>query len=452
MSRNSWFFLAVFVVFILALLVVFPIDKGVLFNRSVRLGLDLQGGTRIVYKADLSKVPEKDWASTMEGAAAVLSNRINPLGVTESSVQRLGTDKILVEVPGKNLTEAEKDNLSRVALLEFGELVSENETYKWENSLGKWKPATGVVDNQVIELTSMYFEDNTYVTTDSLGQLLLIFNWDATGSQLSEQITTRLVTNESPLGIFEGDQSLLGEDERPIAPLVKGIISSKGQIEGLSAKEASRLSAQLNAGRLPIPLERTGDEKFQEPSLGEDFLGKAVRAGILGIALTMLFMILYYRISGLIASVALAYYAIVTLAIFKLLGVTLTLAGIGGFVLSVGMAIDASVLIFERMKEELWMGRSIGAAMDAGFSRAWSAIWDSNITTILAGVILFWLGSTSFIASDMAKGFSITLMIGVAVSMFTAVTVTRILMRPFVNTSFAQKPSLFAPHQRKTNV
>jgi preprotein translocase subunit SecD len=452
MSRNSWFFLAVFVVFVLALLVVFPIEKGVLFSRPVRLGLDLQGGTRIVYKADLSSLPEKDWADAMKGAAAVLSNRINPLGVTESSVQRLGQDKILVEIPGKSLTDAEKDNLSRVALLEFGELVSENETAKWENTLGKWKPASGVVDNQTKELTSQYFEDNTYVTTDSLGQLLLIFKWDATGSQLSEQITTRLVIGKDPLGIFEGDQSLLGEDGRPIAPLVQGIISDKGQIEGLSAKEASRLSSQLNAGRLPIPLERTGDEKYQEPSLGEDFLGKAVKAGILGIALTMLFMIIYYRISGVVASIALAYYAVVTLAIFKLLGVTLTLAGIGGFVLSVGMAIDASVLIFERMKEELWMGRSVGAAIEAGFSRAWSAIWDSNITTILAGVILYWLGSTSFVASDMAKGFAITLMIGVAVSMFTAVTVTRIMIRPFINTSLAQKPSLFAPYQRKTDV
>ncbi len=452
MSRNSWFFLAILVVFIFALLIVFPTEKGVLFGRSVRLGLDLQGGTRIVYKADLSSIPEKDWASAMRGAAAVISNRINPLGVTESSVQRLGEDKILVEVPGKNLTEPEKDSLSRVALLEFGELVSENETAKWENSLGKWKPATGVVDNETKELTSQYFLDNTYVTTNSLGQLLLVFSWDKTGSQLSEQITTRLVNGNQPLGIFEGDQSLLDEDGRPIAPSVNGIISDKGQIEGLSAKEATRLSNQLNAGRLPIPLERTGDEKYQEPSLGEDFLGKAVKAGILGIALTMLFMILYYRVSGVIASIALAYYAVVTLAIFKLLGVTLTLAGIGGFVLSVGMAIDASVLIFERMKEELWMGRSVGAAIDAGFSRAWTAIWDSNLTTILAGVILFWLGSTSFIASDMAKGFSVTLMIGVAVSMFTAVTVTRILIRTFINTTLAQKPSLFAPYQRKTNV
>jgi len=253
------------------------------------------------------------------------------------------------------------------------------------------------------------------------------------------------------LGIFEGSQSLLGEDGRPIAPSVQGVISDKGQIEGLSITEAKRLSSQLNAGRLPIPLERTGDEKTIEPTLGESFVQKSVLAGILGISMIMLFMMVYYRISGVMASLALIYYGVVTLAIFKLLGVTLTLAGIGGFVLTVGMAIDANVLIFERMKEELWMGRTLGGAIDAGFSRAWSAIWDSNLTTILAGLILFWLGSTSFIASDLAKGFSVTLMIGVAVSMFTAVTVTRTLMRPFITTSLAKRASNFAPYQRKTN-
>jgi preprotein translocase subunit SecD len=452
MSRNSWFLLAVVVVFILALLVVFPTDKGTLFGRPVRLGLDLQGGTRIVYQADLSSIPEKDRTVAMNGAVGVLSNRINPLGVTESSVHRLGEDKILVEVPGKSLTDAEKDSLSRVALLEFGELISGNETYKWEDSLGKWKPSTGVVDNQTIELTSAYFVDNTYVTTNNLGQVLLIFNWNDTGRQLSEQITGRLVNGNQLLGIFEGDQPLLSDSGRPIAPSVNGVITDKGQIEGLSAHDASRLSSQLNAGRLPIPLSRTGDEKNQEPSLGEAFLSRSVKAGILGIALTMLFMIIYYRVSGLFASISLIYYAVITLAIFKLLGVTLTLSGIGGFVLSVGMAIDANVLIFERMKEELWGGRSVGAAIETGFHRAWSAIWDSNITTILAGAILFWLGSTSFVASDLAKGFAVTLMIGVAVSMLTAITVTRILMRPLIGTSLAQQPSLFAPYQRKTNV
>jgi preprotein translocase subunit SecD len=277
-----------------------------------------------------------------------------------------------------------------------------------------------------------------------------MFKWTKEGSQLSQAITTRLLNK--PLGIFEGAQPLLGEDGIPIAPNVNSVITESGEIEGLSYSEATTLSKQLNAGRLPVPLKRTGDEKNVEPWLGEDFVSKSVKAGIIGILATMLFMTIYYRLSGFIASLALVYYAVLTLAIFKLLGVTLTLAGIGGFVLSVGMAIDANVLIFERMKEEMWGGRGLGAAIDAGFNRAWPAIWDSNITTVLAGFILLWLGSSSVVASDMAKGFAVTLIIGVAVSMFTAITVTRTLLRPFVGTGLAQNKSLFAPYQRKENV
>jgi len=426
-----------------------------LFGREeMRLGLDLRGGTRIVYQADLTSLglePGTEEAnSAIDGAIAVLENRINPMGVTESSVRRLGSDQILVEVPGKSLTDAEKESLGRVALLEFGELVTGDETAKWEDEFGKWKPATATIDGQEKELTSAYFKENTYVTTDNMGRLLLIFAWNDEGSKLSEQITGRLIGK--PLGIFEGDQPLLGEDGRPIAPTVQAVITDRGQIEGLSASEATRLSKQLNAGRLPVPLQRTGDEKNVEPWLGEDFVSKSLKAGIIGILATMLFMIIYYRLSGFIASLALVYYAVLTLAIFKLLGVTLTLAGIGGFVLSVGMAIDANVLIFERMKEEMWGGRGLGAALDAGFNRAWSAIRDSNITTILAGVVLYWLGSSNIIASDMAKGFAVTLIIGVVVSMFTAITVTRTFLRPFVGTGLAQHTSLFAPYQRKENV
>jgi preprotein translocase subunit SecD len=451
MSRHSWLFLGVFILLVVALLEVFPMERGLLWpNRAMTLGLDLQGGTRIVYRADLSSIPSGQRKNAMEGAAAVLSNRINPLGVSEPRVDLMGEDQILVEIPGRSLTDAEKASLSRVALLEFGEPIAANATGRWSNQLGNWQPAAGVVDNVTLPLTSSYF--NTYVTRDSLGILLLIFEWDDTGSKISEQVTGRLINGEQPLGIFEGEQSLLGEDGVPIAPRVRGVISSRGQIEGLSLKEATRLSAQLNAGRLPIPLQRTGDEKTVEPFLGESFVSKSVKAGILGIVMTMLFMAVYYRLSGLTAGIALAYYSVLTLAIFKLLGVTLTLAGIGGFVLSVGMAIDANVLIFERMKEELWAGRTLGGAIDAGFARAWSAIVDSNVTTILAGAILYWLGSSSFIASDLAKGFAVTLMIGVAVSMFTAVTVSRTILRLFVGTSLAQRTSLFAPYQRKTDV
>jgi preprotein translocase subunit SecD len=456
MRRNTWIFWLVLVVLVLALLVDFPMERGALGQWGVRLGLDLQGGTRIVFKADLSSVPAGQASSAIDGAIAVLENRVNPLGVSESSIRRLGSDQILVELPGRSLTDAEKESLSRVVLLEFGELVTDNETAKWEDELGKWEPATGVVDNQTLELTSQYFKENTYVTRGNLGEILLKFEWDKEGSQLSEQITSRLI--DKPLGIFEGSEPLRGEDGRPIAPTVQGVITDKGQIEGLSLSDATRLSQQLNAGRLPVPLTKTGDEKTVEPWLGEDFVSKSVKAGIIGILATLLFMIIYYRLSGFMASLALVYYAVLTLAIFKLVGVifgggfTLTLAGIGGFVLSVGMAIDANVLIFERMKEEMWGGRSLGAALDAGFNRAWPAILDSNVTTILAGVVLLWLGSSNIIASDMAKGFAVTLIIGVAVSMFTAITVTRTFLRLFVGTGLARRTSLFAPYQRKTNV
>jgi preprotein translocase subunit SecD len=454
MRTRAWIFWVVLVILVLALLVDFPIDRGALGHRNIRLGLDLQGGTRIVYTANFTDTgiqPGTAEAKTaIQNAIAVLENRINPLGVSESSVHAYGSDGILVEVPGKSLTDKEKEDLSRVALLEFGELATDNETAKWEDNLGKWKPATGVVDNKTLELTSAYFLSDTVVKLDNLGKILLTFEWNSEGSQLSEQITSRLVGQ--PLGIFEGDQPLLGENGEPIAPYVQEAITGRGQIEGLSMTDATRLSKQLNAGRLPVPLQRTGDEKNVEPWLGEDFVTKSLKAGLIGVLATMLFMTIYYRVSGFIASLALAYYAVLTLAIFKLLGVTLTLAGIAGFVLSVGMAIDANVLIFERMKEEMWGGKTLGAAIEAGFQRAWSAILDSNVTTILAGAILYWLGSSNIVASDVAKGFAVTLIIGVAVSMFTAITVTRSFIRPFVGTGLARRLSLFAPYQRKTNV
>jgi preprotein translocase subunit SecD len=435
---------------VFSLLVVFPIDKGTLFGREIRLGLDLQGGTRIIYQADLSQIAAEDTAGALDGAIAVLQNRINPLGVSESTIRKMGNNQLLVEIPGKSLTDKEKESLGSVALLEFGELVTGDEEFKWENSLGKWKPATATYEGQEVELTSSFFKTNTYYDIDNLGSVELHFEWNEEGAALFKEITTRLLKQQ--IGIFEAGQALLGEDGRPIAPVVNDVITSQGVITYLSPVEAKRLSQQLNAGRLPIPLNRTGDELNVEPWLGQDFVSKAVKAGIIGVLATMLFISIYYRVSGLIASLALVYYAVLTLAIFKLLGVTLTLSGIGGFVLSIGMAVDANVLIFERMKEEMWSGRGLGAAIDAGFNRAWPAIWDSNITTVLAGAILFWLGSSGFVASDIAKGFAVTLVVGVAVSMFTAITVTRTFLRPFVGTGLAQNKSLFAPSQRKENV
>jgi len=211
----------------------------------------------------------------------------------------------------------------------------------------------------------------------------------------------------------------------------------------LSLNEATELSKQLNAGRLPVPLELIYEQDVS-PVAGADFVNLALKAGIIGLLLVMAFMIAYYKIPGVLASLSLLFYAAFVLMIFKLIPVTLTLAGIGGFVVSIGMAVDANVLIFERMKEELKMGRTLGAAIEAGFSRAWSAIRDSNLTTFIACLILYMVGS-NIVAGAPVKGFALTLFIGVAVSMFTAITVTRSLLRLFIGSRLASRTSLFSP-------
>ena len=230
----------------------------------------------------------------------------------------------------------------------------------------------------------------------------------------------------------------------PLPLLFRSVITTSGQIEGLSLNEATGLSKQLNAGRLPVPLELVYEQNVS-PVAGADFVNLSLKAGLIGIILVMLFMIAYYRIPGALASLALIFYGALNLAIFKLIPVTLTLAGIGGFVVSIGIAVDANILIFERMKEELRAGRTLGAAIEAGFNRAWSAIWDSNVTTFIVCIILIIIGGQ--IASGApVKGFGLTLLIGVAVSMFTAITVTRALLRLFVGTPLANKTSLFSPY------
>ncbi|MFC2014719.1 protein translocase subunit SecD [Chloroflexota bacterium] len=451
--RNSTIFLIVLVIAILAAMVVLPINKGIIGNRGVRLGLDLQGGVHIVYQADLSSIEPDGRDDALEGAVAILENRVNPMGVTEPVIQIQGEDRIVVELPGLDMTDKEKESLSRVVILEFGELVTENETARWENNRGKWKPATAIIYGEEKTLTSHYFKENTFVQRGDLGGLELVFEWNEEGSELSEIITGRLATNKDPLGIFEGDEALMDESGAPIAPRVQTVITDRGRITGLNPVDATRLSNQLNAGRLPVPLEIIYDQTVSS-ILGSDFIYKSLNAGLIGIVIVMLFMILYYRLSGFLACLALIFYGLLVLAVFKLWpggGVTLTLAGLGGFILSVGMAVDANVLIFERMKEELRAGRTLGAAIDVGFNRAWTAIRDGNVTTIIVCVILYWVGSV-VAAGAPVKGFAWTLGIGVVISMLTAIVVTRTLLRLCVGTSLKQKPGLFTPHLRKKDV
>ena len=441
-KRNMLVLMTILALFIFVLWVLLPVDSDRFGRQGIRLGLDLQGGVHLVYKADLSQVEPGEEADVIDGVVAVISNRINPLGVTEPVIQKQGQDRIAVELPGLSITDKEKERLSRVALLEFGELAGDDEEAKWENARGRWKPATAMIDGEEKELTSRYFKENTYVDRDNMGNLLLIFEWDEEGSKISEAVTGRLINQ--PLGIFEGDESLLGEDGRPIAPIIRSQITDKGQIEGLSYEESTSISGQLNAGRLPVPLEILYDQTVS-PLLGANFVDMGIKAGLIGILLVMLFMIVYYRLSGVLASLALIFYGALVLAIFKLVPVTLTLAGLGGFVISIGMAVDANVLIFERMKEELRTGQTLGAGIESGFDRAWTAIRDSNITTFIACGILYWLGS-SIIASAPVQGFALTLFIGVAVSMFTAILVTRTFLRLFVGSPLAKKTNLFSPY------
>jgi len=384
--RNTLVFIIVLIIFALALSIVLPINEGVLGKKGIRLGLDLQGGIHMVYKADLSSVEPGDEDDAIEGVMAVLGNRINPMGVTEPVIQKQGSDRIVVELPGLSITDKEKESLSRVAILEFGELAAAEEEAKWENELGRWKPATAIINGEEKVLSSRYFKENTYIYhNERTGEIELTFEWDEEGSKLSEEITGRLINQ--PLGIFEGSEPLKGDDGRSIAPTVQTTITSRGRITGLSLNEATRLSSQLNAGRLPVPLEIIYDQTVS-PILGADFIDMSLKAGLIGIVLVMLFMILYYRLPGLMASLALVFYGALVLALFKLIPVTLTLSGIGGFVLSIGMAVDANILIFERMKEELRTGRTLGAAIEVGFNRAWTAIRDSNITTFIVCGIL----------------------------------------------------------------
>jgi len=425
-------------IFILALVgfalwSVVPLDRNVFGREGLRLGLDLAGGSYLVYQADVSDIEPGNRDEIMDGVKGVIERRINALGITESTVQiqqQGGEYNIVIQIPGIADIEKAKEMVGLFTVLEFREQDAE----------GNWIPATGTVtvngEEKELVLSSRYFKENTEVTLHpTTNRVLLLFEMDETGAKLFTQISTRLLGK--PLAIFLGDEPLRGEDGDIIAPKVEAVIEDKGQITGLSLVDAQELSHVLNAGRIDVPLGRWAEGEF-EPSvplyertvnatLGQDSIRKSIMAAGIGIVLLLVFMLVYYRLPGLVACLSLGIYGVVLLAIFKLVPVTLTLPGVAGFILSLGMAVDANVLIFERIKEELRGGRSLAAAVEAGFNRAWTAIRDSNITTFIACLILFWLGGE--LGALMVRGFALTLFIGVALSMFTAITVTRTFLR-----------------------
>jgi preprotein translocase subunit SecD len=433
--RRSNVYLLIFILalFGFALWSVIPLDRTVFGREGLRLGLDLAGGSYLVYEADLSAVNTSAADEVMDGVKGVIERRINALGITEPIIQvqnQEGNYNIAIQLPGVADIDRAKEMVGLFTILEFREQDSE----------GNWVAANGTVTEDGVEkeltLSSRYFNENTYVTvSQTTVETLLIFEMNPTGAELFRQISTRLMGK--PLAIFLGDLPLRGEDGQIIAPRVQAVITDRGQITGLSLVDAQELSRVLNAGRIDVPLGRWAEGEFEpsvplyertvDATLGQDSIQKSILAAGIGIVLLLVFMILYYRLPGLVACLSLAVYGAVLLSIFKLVPITLTLPGLAGFIVSLGMAVDANVLIFERMKEELRAGRSLGAAAETGFNRAWTAIRDSNITTFIACIILFWLGGT--LGAFMVRGFALILFIGVALSMFTAITVTRTFLR-----------------------
>ncbi len=430
-SRNAYLLIFILALFGFALWSIVPLDRDVFGREGLRLGLDLKGGSYLVYQADVSDIEPEYRDEIMEGVKGVIERRIDALGITEPIIQlqkREGEYNIAIQLPGIADIEKAKEMVGLFTVLEFREQDNE----------GNWIPATGTVNDQELILSSRYFKKDTEIRVDQFGRPFLVFEWNEEGQQLSEQITSRLIGKQ--LAIYLGDEPLRGEDGRPIAPVVQETIRDRGQIEGLSLVDAEELSRLLNAGRIDVPLGRWVEEesKVFEPNiplyertvdatLGQDSIRKSIMAAGIGIVLLVIFMLVYYRLPGLVACLSLGIYGVVLLAIFKLVPVTLTLPGVAGFILSLGMAVDANVLIFERTKEELRGGRSLGAAVEAGFNRAWTAIRDSNITTFIACLILFWLGGE--LGAFMVRSFALTLFIGVALSMFTAIVITRTFLR-----------------------
>lgn len=388
---------------------------------DLKLGLDLRGGTRVILEAQ-PVAGQAATADDMETARAIIERRVNGLGVSEPEVQVSG-DRIIVALPGIADPDAAIATLAGTGQLEFVDM-GDNPVPAGS------KVVTSLSASDVPTDTIVY---NTILTGDKLlsadvgrssttQSIFINFALKPDGAKIFGDYTSQNINKY--LGIVL-DKTVLS------APVVRAAISDSGVIEGdFTLEEARNLAVQMRYGALPVPLEIAAVSTIG-PTLGQDSVQSSVMAGIIGIAVVLLFMIISYRLPGVLAAMALVIYAALNIAIYKLVPVVLTLPGIAGFLLSTGMAVDANILIFERMKEELRAGRSLENAVEAGFSRAWTSILDSNLSTLITCVILYYFGS-SFGAS-IVQGFAITLGIGVLVSMFTAVVVTRTFMRTVVS-------------------
>ncbi len=423
MKKNS----AILLVGIVALAVlvgffVYPKNFGA-NTRPWRLGLDLVGGTHLVYEVDMANVTGADRDSVLNGLRDVIEKRVNLFGVSEPQVFiAKGADsyRLVVELAGiKDVSEAIK-LIGETPLLTFAEVLyekpKEGETATTPEGEPKFLPLD--LSGRHVSGAQLNFDQLT-------GKPEVSISFNSDGAKLFEDITAKNVGK--PIAIFL-DGILI---EMPVVQ--EKISGGRAQITGrFTVQEAKQLVERFNAGALPAPVKLVSQQTIGA-SLGTDSLKRTLYAGLIGTLAVMLFMMLYYRVLGMYAALALAIYVALTLGVFKLFGVTMTLAGVAGFILSIGMAVDANVLIFERSKEEMKKGLSRMSALDEGFSRAWLSIRDSNVSTMLTSVILYY-ATTGFV-----KGFALTLFIGVLMSMFSAITVTRTILRVFTRSEVQAK-------------
>ncbi len=394
---------------------------------GLRQGLDLQGGVQVLLEADLPPDQEVD-AADMKVARSIIENRVNSLGVTEPVVQLQGERRIIVELPGIQDPDEAVRTIQATALLEFvaadpslmdGDIVSTTHgaghaaAYEGVDPTLIRGPYETVMAGEALRDAS--------VTQDQLGQLAVSFRLKPEWAELFLDYTTR----------HRGEYLAIVLDKRIISnAIIRDAIDEQGVISGgeggFEYEAAQRLATQLRYGSLPVPLRVEGNTSIG-PTLGQESVEASVRAGTIGVAIVLAFMVIYYRVPGLLAALALIIYALINFAIYKAVPVTLTMPGITGFLLSTGMAVDANILVFERMKEELRDGRGLGSALENAFSRAWTSIWVSNLATLISCAILFYFGSN--FGASMVKGFAVTLACGVAINLFTAIIVTRTFMR-----------------------
>ncbi len=385
---------------------------------NFRRGLDLQGGLQVLLVADLpgGATPDK---GSLEAARQVVESRVNALGLTEPVVQVRGDRHIVVELPGISNPEQAVDTIRETALLEFVEAPAfmPGTVITTSYGLTDTTAVTGTVYTTV--MTGAALKD-VYTSQDpQTAKIVVAFELQPEAKDLFAQYTSTHV----------GQTLCIVLDKKVLScPRINSAITEgKGVIEGnFTLEEAEQLTIQLRYGSLPIPL-KIESYKAIGPSLGQVSVEKSVRAGLIGLLIVFLFLIIYYRLNGVAAALALALYVLLNLMVYKLIPVTLTLPGIAGFLLSAGMAVDANILVFERMKEELRRGRPVASGMEAGFSRAWTSVRDSNLATLLTCLILYFFGNA--FAASMVKGFAITLALGTMINIFTAIFVTRTLVR-----------------------